>query len=224
MLFSSDCSKLTDALVKVQAEIKNPANTVINPYFKAKYAPLPDILNLIRPILAKHGLSVVQEATGDGEVVSIITTVFHSSGQWMNLEPLTLKPEKNTPQGSGSAITYGRRYTLTALLGISGEEDDDGNYSSGAGNNAKPTQKKSPPKKEPTKKTPKPSTASESGSQSIQEGQLKAIWAVGDRKGLNEEQIRSLVYQVAERESLKELTFGEASDVIKELNALKSQD
>ena len=51
----------------------------------------------------------------------------HTSGEWIETDPLGLKAEKQTAQGTGSAVTYGRRYSLSAALGISSEDDDDGN-------------------------------------------------------------------------------------------------
>lgn len=124
---SESIAALGKALSQFQGEIKNPNNTADNPFFKSKYAPLNDILNLVRPILSKHGLSIVQAPSGDGENIIIYTTLIHSSGEWIEFEPLTLKADKVTAQGAGSAITYGRRYALSAVLGISSEDDDDGN-------------------------------------------------------------------------------------------------
>lgn len=51
----------------------------------------------------------------------------HNSGEWVETDPLTLKADKATAQGAGSAITYGRRYALAAALGLASDEDDDGN-------------------------------------------------------------------------------------------------
>lgn len=125
---SESITSLAKALAQFQGEIKNPNNTADNPFFKSKYAPLSDILNLVRPILSKHGLSIVQAPTGDGEHIIIYTTLLHSSGEFMEFPPLTLRTDKATAQGAGSAITYGRRYAISAILGISSEDDDDGNH------------------------------------------------------------------------------------------------
>ena len=125
---SESIAALAKALSQFQGEIKNPNNTADNPFFKSKYAPLNDILNLVRPILSKHGLSIVQAPTGDGEHIIIHTTLLHSSGEFMEFPPLTLRTDKATAQGAGSAITYGRRYAISAILGISSEDDDDGNH------------------------------------------------------------------------------------------------
>jgi hypothetical protein len=128
---SDSIKSLAKALAAFQAEVKNPANTADNPFFKSKYAPLQDILNLVRPLLSKHGLSILQIPSGDGEKIIITTMLMHESGEWIESCPLVLKADKPTAQGAGSAITYGRRYALSAVLGISSEDDDDGNQASG---------------------------------------------------------------------------------------------
>lgn len=126
---SESITKLSAALAKFQGEINNPINTATNPFFGSKYAPLGDILNTVRPVLAKHGLSVLQAPSGDGVNIHVITTLLHESGEWLEFPELILKADKPTAQGAGSAITYGRRYALSAILGISSEDDDDGNIS-----------------------------------------------------------------------------------------------
>lgn len=127
---SESIQNLAKALVAFQMEVKNPANTANNPFFKSKYAPLPDILNDVRPLLAKHGLAVLQSPSGDGDKIVITTMLIHESGEYIETCPLVLKTEKATAQGAGSAITYARRYALSAVLGISSEDDDDGNNAS----------------------------------------------------------------------------------------------
>ena len=124
---SNTIAKLTSALVKFQAEVNNPVNTKVNTFLKNKYAPLDVVLNTVRPILTKHGLSIFQEATNEADdKISVITTLF-CEDEWLTTEPIAVKPEKQNSQQIGSAITYLRRYTLSAALGISSEDDNDGN-------------------------------------------------------------------------------------------------
>ncbi|PGS73072.1 hypothetical protein COC69_24000, partial [Bacillus cereus] len=100
--------------------------------------PLDVVINEIKSKLASQGLSFLQSTGSEGENVVIKTLITHESGEWMESEPLILPAyqvgkggSKNyTAQGCGSAITYGRRYSLTAMLGISSEDDDDGNHAS----------------------------------------------------------------------------------------------
>lgn len=105
--------------------------------YSYKYATLPGILQAVRPILQKHGLAVLQNASEGGNgSVDISTMLVHSSGEYLVLEALPM-PLGHTAQETGSAITYGRRYQLLAALGLAADDDDDGataaprqNYSS----------------------------------------------------------------------------------------------
>lgn len=128
---SESIKNIAVALAKFQAEVKNPKNTSNNPFTESRYAPLNEILNVIRPLLAKHGLSVFQSTGGNGETISVTTMLLHESGEWLESDPLVLHNIENkkmsTAQEAGSSITYARRYSLSALLGISSEDDVDGN-------------------------------------------------------------------------------------------------
>lgn len=128
---SESITNLAKALAMFQSEIQNPKNTADNPFFKSRYAPLSDVLNTARPLLSKHGLSLLQSPSGNGTDIVITSILMHSSGEWIEPEPLVLKADKPTAQGAGSAITYGRRYSISAILGISSEDDDDGNHATG---------------------------------------------------------------------------------------------
>ena len=124
---SESIKELSIALSKFQGEVTNPLNTAENPFFKSKYAPLNDILTLVRPLLSKQGLSIVQAPSGDGEHIILTTILIHNSGEYIEFPELVLKADKPTAQGAGSAITYARRYAISAILGINSEDDDDGN-------------------------------------------------------------------------------------------------
>ena len=130
MKTSESIFKISAALSKFQAEVKNPPNSSNNPFFKSKYAPLDVVINTAKETLGKYGLSYIQMPGGDGASVSCIT-ILMCEGEWIESDVLVLKADKVTPQGAGSAITYARRYQLSAMLGLAGEQDDDGNHSSG---------------------------------------------------------------------------------------------
>ena len=122
--------EISKALIEAQEELKNIPCTKENPFYKSMYAPYDKILENSKPVLKKHGLVVIQTlSTNDDLTVNITTLMLHSSGEWIK-DTLRLKPTKTDPQGFGSAITYGRRYSFSAFLNIVGEEDDDGNDSS----------------------------------------------------------------------------------------------
>jgi len=118
------------ALVAAIGELSNVAKTAANPYFKSKYAPLDAIIDATRPILAKHGLAVMQQPLFMEGTAGVETTILHKGG-YSTTSTLLLPLKDQSPQGVGSAITYARRYALAAVLGIASEDDDDGNISTG---------------------------------------------------------------------------------------------
>lgn len=124
---SENLDLIIKALILANMEITNPKNTAENPYFHSKYAPLGDILTQIRPILTKYSLVLIQNVSTDDKFVSIETGIYHSSGQYLISDKLQMSADKNTAQAQGSAITYGRRYQVSAFLNIASEDDDDAN-------------------------------------------------------------------------------------------------
>jgi len=165
-LQSEEIGELVKALSAVQGKLKNPSKDKTNPFYHSKYADLTAVWDSCRKELSSHGLAVFQTTLpGDNGYIKIVTTLAHSSGQWVR-GILNMRPEKNTPQGIGSAITYARRYALSAIVGIASEgEDDDGEAAEGR---PQPQRKpvgskplKSRPSKSPTthqRKTSTPST------------------------------------------------------------------
>lgn len=145
---SEGIGKLSSALVKAIAEIRNTPASKENPHFRSRYTPLDDVLDSVRPILASHGLSALQSVSGASDTISVTTMILHESGEWIESDALTMKAEKMTPQGQGSAITYARRYSLSGILGIATDPDDDGNEA------GKPAEK--PPEKPINKPQEKP--------------------------------------------------------------------
>lgn len=113
--------------IEFQKEFKGMTPDAQNPFFKSSYITLDGILETVRPILSKHNLCVLQEATGDGEYIFVKTKLAHISGEILETDILRMKPQKNDPQSMGSCITYAKRYQLAALLGICESVDDDGN-------------------------------------------------------------------------------------------------
>lgn len=100
-----------------------------NPHFKSKYADFAAVVDAIRKPLTDNGLSFVQLVGGAKGSVTVTTRLLHASGQSIS-STLTMPVGAETPQAYGSAITYGRRYSLSAMVGLASEEDDDGNAAS----------------------------------------------------------------------------------------------
>jgi hypothetical protein len=127
---SESIDKIIPAFIAFQSDMPSVPKDGNNPHFKSKYATLGAITEATRPHLAKHGLGFMQWMSNRDGYQLIVTRIMHTSGQWMEDEGYILNPTKNDPQGMGSAVTYARRYTLGASLGIITEDDDDGNRAS----------------------------------------------------------------------------------------------
>jgi len=125
MKTSETVKEIFAALVKAIGEIPNPAKNAVNPHFKNRYADLAIILEAAKPVLMKNGLAAIQGAEADGNIVTIRTRIVHISGEWIETA-LTMAATGTDPQKIGSAITYGRRYGISAILNIAADDDDDG--------------------------------------------------------------------------------------------------
>lgn len=125
---SEQLDKLIPALIKAQGELEHAKKDSSNPHFKSKYADLATVLDTCKPALQANGFAIThqRESTESGEY--LITTLWHNSGQFLSSRS-KLMPTKADPQGFGSAITYLRRYDLSALIGLA-SDDDDGNAAS----------------------------------------------------------------------------------------------
>jgi hypothetical protein len=116
--------ELFAALADAQLQIENASKNAANPHFRSRYADLAEVLNTVRPVLAKHGLCVIQSTAFDGAMVSVETVLGHSSGGSVS-SVASCVPAKTDAQGVGAATTYLRRYALAAIAGVA-QEDDDG--------------------------------------------------------------------------------------------------
>lgn len=126
MLKSEQINELAAALAKAQGQIEGAKKSSSNPFFKSKYADLAECWNTCREALTANGISVIQmpEEINENGRLNITTMLAHSSGQYIS-STLTMTVTKLDPQAIGSAITYGRRYALAAMVGLA-QEDDDG--------------------------------------------------------------------------------------------------
>jgi len=127
---SEQINELAAALSKAQGTITPALRDSTNPFFKSKYADLSNIWGACKAALAENGLAVLQTMDCKEDKIFLMTTLAHSSGQWIR-SCLPIMPTKNDAQGIGSAITYMRRYSLAAMVGVTTDEDDDGNAASG---------------------------------------------------------------------------------------------
>jgi hypothetical protein len=113
------------ALIAARAKMREPKKTATNPHFHSTYAPLDELVDVACGALAAEGLMLSQfTRVKDGRMV-LESRILSASGECVDFGDYDLGPY-TTPQALGSALTYGRRYTLAAILGLAAEDDDDG--------------------------------------------------------------------------------------------------
>lgn len=118
---------LAEALIAFQADLPSVALDATNPHFKSKYASLGSVTKAVLPKLSEHGLAFSVGSFVDNGLLIVDAHLIHESGESRSLQfPIT---EAN-PQKIGSALSYARRYALSALTGVVADEDDDGNAAS----------------------------------------------------------------------------------------------
>jgi hypothetical protein len=143
---SPTIAALAAALVKAQSAMGGAKKDSTNPHFKTAYADLASIWDACRAPLANAGLSIVQLVSSDATHAIVETILAHSSGEWVS-SLLAVPLTKADAQGLGSAITYGRRYALAAIVGVCPADDD------GEAAVARPTQFVAVINKRPTQPT-----------------------------------------------------------------------
>jgi len=125
---SESIKELASALAKAQGEIGHAAKDRTNPAFKARYADLASVIDACRDALAANSLAVMQPVSVAPGVVSVTTRLVHASGEWAECT-IDIAPSDMRAHAIGSAITYGRRYGLSSMVGVA-PDDDDGNAAS----------------------------------------------------------------------------------------------
>jgi hypothetical protein len=134
---SESIGMVAAALAKAQAELANPAKTLVatirSPFPREedrtfRYASLASGLDILRKALSQQEIAMIQTTRIEAstEKVYLITLLAHSSGEWISSEwPVCSGKETEAPHRIGAALTYARRYALFALVGIAGEDDLD---------------------------------------------------------------------------------------------------
>lgn len=178
---SEQTNELSAAMAKAQAEMKIAEKNGLNPHFKNHFSTIADIWKASVPALSKNGLSVVQstEATDDGRCF-LVTLLLHTSGQWISGR-YPIISMKQDPQSLKSAITYAKRATWDAMVGLASEEDDDD------GNAASESEQK---RAAPASKSPNPQQGS-GDPKGISDAQIKRLYAICKAKGWTESQLKS---------------------------------
>jgi hypothetical protein len=129
---SPEINELAAALVAAQSEFSAVPKGSVNPFFKSKYAALPEVVATAGPVLAKHGLAISQHITyDDAGNDCLMTYLLHKSGQYIAYS-MRLHLVKGDPQSQLSAVTYARRGSYMAACGLVADSDDDGNLAAQA--------------------------------------------------------------------------------------------
>ena len=128
MKTSPTIEKIAPALVKAIGQITPVKKDGKNPFLKNKYATLDNIIEATKHVLTANGLCVFQPISDQG----IETIILHTSGEWIASDTASIPAEiskgLSAAQSRGVAITYMKRYQLGAMLGISTDDDTDGQY------------------------------------------------------------------------------------------------
>ena len=142
MKMSEQLTNLGKALAGFNAEVQKVAQDARNPQFRSKYVTLDALIDATKPILQKHGLSVLQfPLTSDDGKTGVKSMLLHESGEFIESDALFMQPVRMVkggtyeiapdPQAAGSTISYLRRYSYQAILNLSTGEDDDAENASG---------------------------------------------------------------------------------------------
>lgn len=125
------------ALLSLHGDIETLTKDEANPFFKSKYVPLPKMLRTLKPVFQKHGFVLNQPIdvanTQQGMRNVVFSRIVHAETGLSEEAKMMLPdcaPTMKGMQELGGAVTYARRYTLSALLGLE-EADDDGNTATG---------------------------------------------------------------------------------------------
>lgn len=188
-------AELNAALNAFQAKIQSVPKDSVNPHFRSGYASMTAIWNAIRRPLTDEGLAITQVMEAAGDRTVLVTALVHKSGQTIESR-VTLNPVKNDPQGFGSCLTYMRRYSIEAILGLDAD-DDDGAVAS-----------KQPPSS--------PKQPEVSKSKLISEAQQKRLFAIKSVAGWTDEAVKKLLKEFG-YESSKDIKWHDYEEICAEI-------
>lgn len=152
---------LNAALAKAQGEMTSAKKDAKNAHFGSRYADMASVIDACRPLSA-HGLAYVQFVGTQGALVTVTTVLRHVSGQVLDCGTLTARAKDEGPQSIGSVLTYLRRYSLMAAVGV-GSADDDGQAGQGVPDEPPKAKRESPSEANARKQTHDPSWPGDQG-------------------------------------------------------------
>lgn len=226
---SDQIGDLAQALASAQGKITFALKECSAPVFEKggqargqrKYADLQSVIDAIKAPLSENGLAYVQSVLPSENGVNLRTTLMHTSGQWIASQMTLPIDRMGGIQGMGSALTYARRYALSALVGVAPDEDDDGQAAQDAG--VKRTQTKPAPAKR--ENAPQRPAQSQEMAQPQMTAELKAkageLWEALGNAGFQSREDR--LHEISRRlgkpiSKSQELTLDDCNAVLWSLN------
>ncbi|GIO18113.1 essential recombination function protein [Oceanobacillus oncorhynchi subsp. incaldanensis] len=219
MIFSESNTKIAPALAKAWAEIENPKHnssvkvkTKSGSSYTFDYTDLGGILDEAKKVFKENGLTIIQNAytsiSDSKNLISVETMILHSSGEYVKSEPLQMAANTSI-QDMGGQVTYMKRYSLSAMLGIATEKDDDANGASGNDYQQNNQQQYGSQGKSNQPKG------------SLSENQIKRLYAIAKSASVPANDVKSAITQLFNKTDPYQLTKQEYDAICKRLEEKK---
>ncbi len=206
---SESIQNLSKAMAEFQKSIKQPLKDANNPFFKSQYVPLENVVEAITETGSPLGISFMQFASSDETgSIEVATLVMHSTGEYIEFPPVRMKPESNKPQAVGSAITYAKRYALSAIFGITSDKDDDGNEATGLN--------------KPVDKQPKQQQKQQTQDDAI--GKIEQYWTELEKLGVDVAEVKKYLCDKHKVGKLVDIPVSQLLGELKVIYVKKSKD
>ncbi len=204
---SDPINELAAAFAKAQGLFSPARKSGTNPHLKNKYATLDDIIEAVREPLAQHSLSFLQLLDANSEGPALTTILLHESGQWLSshtpIDAMESNRGTNDMQAFGATLTYLKRYALAAMMGISSDEDTDGD-------SAKAPRPKRKAQRNPTSK--ERDEALPAGRPNRDRQQLYKTEEAGSSRPYEPERLREIIAKGIEQKREAGFTFAEGKE------------
>lgn len=189
----SATSSLAQSLLAFQAEGVKLQRDSINPHFKNRYIGLDSLIADVLPVLNKCGLVVLQMPTQLDGVPALTTRLVHAASGDHVEATMPLLATKSDPQAQGAALTYARRYSLMAFLGLVADEDTDGHTPA---KRTRSAQGNAEPKAGGATEATEGAATPANGTQFASEPQRKRLFALAKENGVETPRLKEIVEQI----------------------------
>ncbi|OMF05219.1 hypothetical protein BK129_14625 [Paenibacillus amylolyticus] len=206
MIFSESNAAISKALVAAWGAIETPKHnanvrvkTKSGQTYEFSYTDLDGIFEAIKQVYKENKIAVIQDAktvySERGAMVAVDTLLLHESGEWVKSDSLSA-PAKTEMQDLGGQITYMKRYSLSAILGLPTEKDDDANGASG--NEVEFTS--DPPRK-------------------LSDAQVKRLYAIAKTSGIDAADVKRAIMKDYNKTQAEDLTKKEYDELCSRLES-----